>query len=340
MSSYLATLDPAQRVGWSDAYLKRVAAGYIGLGAGVLGIGNPPSVGAVAKLTLNPNLVTDANAVAQFNAVAVTDKPLVLQGVSGQTGNLFEAQDYLGSALVKITGAGKIGVGLGSAAPADNLQVATGLGVVSTGGFGYLVFKGCRGSVAAPTASTTGDYLMSLGVAGHDGTNYVTGLEIDTRVYGTVSTGIVQQRTQIYHTKTNGSQGIIANILNQQWVIGTNDPVGDSRLEVNANGLSGGIQAWVSASIEMVKVTSAGYLAFKEGQSNSRMGTGQLSGGTVDVSVGTITNNTRVFVQATGAITNLGVLTVTKNVGAGKFTVTSTNALDNTTFNWVMFEGT
>lgn len=87
-----------------------------------------------------------------------------------------------------------------------------------------------------------------------------------------------------------------------------------------------------------ISTTVAGSgLVIKSG-SNARIGTATLSGGTVTVSNTSVTANTRVFLQDTsGSTTNVGSLTVTTSPGSG-FTVTSTLALDTSTFNWHLVE--
>lgn len=77
----------------------------------------------------------------------------------------------------------------------------------------------------------------------------------------------------------------------------------------------------------------------KEG-ANAKMGTGTLVGGTVVVNTTAVTTNSRIFVTDTGGgvFANIGSLTVPTIVNATSFTVTSTNVLDTSTFNWIIFE--
>lgn len=79
-------------------------------------------------------------------------------------------------------------------------------------------------------------------------------------------------------------------------------------------------------------------ISIKSG-SNARIGTGTLSGGTATISNSSVTANTRVFLQDTtsGGLTNVGVLTAVTTAGTG-FVVTSTIALDTSTFNWFLVE--
>lgn len=76
-----------------------------------------------------------------------------------------------------------------------------------------------------------------------------------------------------------------------------------------------------------------------KGGSNARIGTGTLSGGTLAVANTSVTASTLVFLTDTtsGALTNVGSLTVTTAAGTG-FTVNSTNVLDTSTFNYILIE--
>lgn len=93
-----------------------------------------------------------------------------------------------------------------------------------------------------------------------------------------------------------------------------------------------------SVSGNLVASTAGNGLQVKSG-SNARIGTGTLSGGSLVVANTSVTANTRVFLQDTnaGALTNVGSLTVVTSAGVG-FTVTSTNVLDTSTFNYLLVE--
>lgn len=88
-----------------------------------------------------------------------------------------------------------------------------------------------------------------------------------------------------------------------------------------------------------IVLTIAGKGITLKSGSNARIGTGTLSGGTLAVANNSVTANTRVFLTDTtsGALTNVGSLTVVTSAGVG-FTVSSTNVLDTSTFNWILFE--
>ena len=66
-------------------------------------------------------------------------------------------------------------------------------------------------------------------------------------------------------------------------------------------------------------------------------GTGTLSGGTVTISTTAVTANSLIFLQDTSSsITNVGTLIVSSKTAGTSFTVTSTLALDTSTFNWLI----
>lgn len=93
----------------------------------------------------------------------------------------------------------------------------------------------------------------------------------------------------------------------------------------------------MTASGNILINTAGKGLSIKSG-SNARIGTGTLSGGTLTVANTSVTANTRVFLTDTGtSVTNVGSLTVVTTAGVG-FVVTSTIAIDSSTFNWLLIE--
>lgn len=116
-------------------------------------------------------------------------------------------------------------------------------------------------------------------------------------------------------------------------------------LTVNAPTNGGTINAAINASGDVLiasgnlKINTAGNGLLIKSGSNARIGTGTLSGGTLTVSNSSVTANTRVFLQDTtsGSLVNVGSLTVVTNAGSN-FVVTSSNALDTSTFNWMLVE--
>ncbi len=66
------------------------------------------------KLIVNNPSTADTNASIQVTSRVTTDKPLVVQGMAGQTGNLTQWQDSTGTAKSVITANGSAGIGTNS----------------------------------------------------------------------------------------------------------------------------------------------------------------------------------------------------------------------------------
>lgn len=70
---------------------------------------------------------------------------------------------------------------------------------------------------------------------------------------------------------------------------------------------------------------------------NARMGTGTLASGTVTIANTSVTANTRAFITMRTHGPNSGFVSVAVNPGVG-FTVSSSNAADGNSFNWLLVE--
>lgn len=106
-----------------------------------------------------------------------------------------------------------------------------------------------------------------------------------------------------------------------------------------ANDASGTLEAaTLQANTGLILSAVSSGVTYKAG-SNARTGTGTLSGGTLAVANTSVTANSQTFVQDTGGgvLANIGALYVTQTPGTG-FTVTSSNALDTSTFRYWIFE--
>lgn len=80
-------------------------------------------------------------------------------------------------------------------------------------------------------------------------------------------------------------------------------------------------------------------LSFKSG-SNARVGSGTLSGGTATIANTSVTANSFIIPvdQGGGVLANLGALQVTSQTAGTGFVVTSSNALDSSTFKYIILE--
>lgn len=94
--------------------------------------------------------------------------------------------------------------------------------------------------------------------------------------------------------------------------------------------------AAVVLPVSLVLAAAGSGLAIKEG-TNARMGTGTLASGTATIANTSVTANTRVFITMRTHGPNSGFVSVSVNAGVG-FTVSSSNASDGNTFNWLLIE--
>lgn len=86
-----------------------------------------------------------------------------------------------------------------------------------------------------------------------------------------------------------------------------------------------------------VSLTTAGNKVKIATGTNASAGTGTLSGGTVTISTTAVTANSLIFLTDTASsLTNVGQTSVTAKSAGTSFTVTSSNALDTSTFNWLI----
>lgn len=89
-----------------------------------------------------------------------------------------------------------------------------------------------------------------------------------------------------------------------------------------------------------IKAVTAGKGLQIKGGANARIGSGTLVGGTLAVANTSVTANTRIFVQDTGGgvLANIGSLYIASKTPTTGFTVTSTNSLDTSNFDYFMVE--
>jgi hypothetical protein len=80
-----------------------------------------------------------------------------------------------------------------------------------------------------------------------------------------------------------------------------------------------------------------GGIGYNNVNSNSRVGSGTLSGGTATISNTCVDSNTHVILQPTSVDSHSGILTYTVTAGIG-ITVTSSNALDDNNFEYTITE--
>ena len=90
---------------------------------------------------------------------------------------------------------------------------------------------------------------------------------------------------------------------------------------------------FINAGIQI----NLGYKLFVQTGTNASAGTGSLTGGIATVPTTAVTANSLILLTCTNAsTTNVGTLTISSKTAGASFTVTSTNALDTSTFNWLI----
>lgn len=223
-----------------------------------------------------------------------------------QNGAITTASSILATTTILTATSGSIGFSAGSRFS----QIAASQIGWQNGGGVALTYMQTGPSTASPLAFTLQSNSVLAGTSNTAGATF--------NIAGSQSTGTGVGGSLVFQVSPAGTTGSTVNALSAALTI-------DSTLTSTFAG-------------NIVAGTAGNGLQVKSG-SNARIGTGTLSGGTLAVANTSVTANTRVFLQDTnaGALTNVGSLTVVTTAGTG-FTVTSTNVLDTSTFNYLLVE--
>lgn len=125
-------------------------------------------------------------------------------------------KDTAGASKIYIDALGRIGLG---GYPANATGNASVLQLFSDAGGGMVsysanstasvanvfTFGRARGTIASPTAVSSGDAFFSIFGGGHDGSNYASTAKIVMECDGTVSTGVIPARIGFYTSATNAA---------------------------------------------------------------------------------------------------------------------------------------
>lgn len=155
--------------------------------------------------------------------------------------------------------------------------------------------------------------------------------------YASVPTLIIDSSTTIKQTNFELRQGnaqryahyVPANSIDYRIF---NYQIGADNLIINGN------TGDISNSLGHIKTTLAGKGFYLKEGTNAMMGTGTLSGGTATISTTAVAANSRIFLTDTGGGANIGSLTAGTITAGTSFVVNSTNVLDSSTFNWIIFQ--
>lgn len=342
-------------------------------------INSPTPVASNSALWLQGSILTGGSGTTTFPTIFVQPTAATAVTTFPTTGTIFgsnQISGFTGNHAGFYTN-GTVALTVGSAGQMfSNAAVVTSAGAAGTNGptlamvfAGYGLGANNNGELVAILNSTAsarlgaGCTVSSNGAFGWSNTTNV-GLSnaVDTFISrsaaATLHFGTADAASPV--AQTLGVQGVVAGTTNTAGAnftiagsIGTGTGTGGSIIfQTAAAGSTGSTQnALVTAlTIDSTQLatfagniltgTAGKGLQIKSG-SNARIGTGTLSGGTLAVANTSVTATTRVFLQDTnaGALTNVGSLTVVTSAGVG-FTVTSTNVLDTSTFNYLLIEST
>lgn len=174
-------------------------------------------------------------------------------------------------------------------------------------------------------ASGQGIYLNTSGMVG-----LMTNAPTHTLTLGSTSNGFAYYNTA--DQTTNYERLLVSPVANVFTVASQNGGTGTLR--------SIAVIAPSTTYTGDLKLGTAGNGFYVKEGSNATMGTGTLSGGTLVVSTTKVTASSRIFLTDTGGgvLANIGALYISARSAGTSFTVSSSNALDTSTFNWIIFE--
>lgn len=186
------------------------------------------------------------------------------------------------------------------------------------------------------TASAIGGFAITNNVSGSTVTLANDNTGNSNTLFKGAGTGFVAFRpgtdnTNAFQVQQAGGTSFASfDSTNQRLAIGGTTPV--TTLDVRGTVTSTGENITGNLSL-----TTAGNKISIATGSNASAGTGTLTGGTVTISTTAVTANSLIFLTDTASsITNVGTLTVSAKSAGVSFTVTSTLALDTSTFNWLI----
>jgi hypothetical protein len=159
-----------------------------------------------------------------------------------------------------------------------------------------------------------------------------TGLNAQTATHVVTSTGTLESKSPNFPMDITGAQ-IVAAKGDMAYNTASGASTGIGPVAYNGSAwqpmaLTQSLYSTSSPTFAKINITTG---------SNANAGTGTLTGGTVTISTTAVTASSLIFLQDTASsITNVGTLTVSSKSAGTSFTVTSTLALDTSTFNWLI----
>lgn len=263
------------------------------------------SAGNVLNLNLLDGILASAGVTRMTNTGVLNNVTLDSAG----TGNSLKVN---GTALTAVTGTGS--VVLGTSPALTTPQITTGLN--DANGNPWL-------KVVA-TASAIGGFTITNNVSGSTVTFANTNTGNSATLYKGAGTGVMAWRPGSDSTgalqvqKSAGTAFVTFDSTNGRMRVGDSTNPTDV-LDVTGN----------------LNLTTAGNKIKVATGSNASAGTGTMAAGTVTISTTAVTANSLIFLTDTAStLTNVGTLSVSAKSAGTSFTVTSSNVLDTSTFNW------
>lgn len=310
-----------------------------------------------------------------FGAYASSAVALIARGYSSSTADIFQVQQWggisgaSGTVLAKFDYLGNLtapsfnGITLsGSSTPALTVTGTTSVSGTNTGDQTITLTGGVTGSGTGSFAATvitnanlTGPITSSgnaTSVASQTGTGSKFVMDTSPTITtaslaAATMTGALTISAQNIVTDTTTGTMIATSSTQKLGFFGTTpgskggaatDPIVVlSNLGLRASGAAWPLTTTGNVNFGNVTLGTAGNKLSITTGSNASAGTGTLIAGTVTISTTAVTANSLIFLQDTASsIANVGTLTVSSKTAGSGFVVTSTLALDTSTFNWLI----
>ena len=175
----------------------------------------------------------------------------------------------------------------------------------------YITLTGPHTATLPTAVGATGQVFIVTDETGSAGTNNITVATVSAQTINGASTFVINKNYGYVMLYSNGANWRTAGYLTNSQVDLT-----------TAQTITG------TKTFSKIGVTTG---------SNASAGTGTLASGTVTISTTAVTANSLIFLTDTASsLTNVGTLSVSAKSAGTSFTVTSANALDTSTFNWLI----
>lgn len=225
------------------------------------------------------------------------------------------------------------------------MQIGSGTPALAATGINLIKSIASQSGFTVTNSSTTGFETMT---AAQDATDYSAFYYNNTGTVGNFGgTSIAQAGTGQFQTKTSSVFApFMFDASTTYYRTGTT--TGNTGVGISTTGVKIGTIANMNTAATYgldvasdIGIGALGKTLRINTASNGCMGTGTLSGGTVTISTtcaGATSAGIFITDSNSGGVVNVGALAVTAVSSGASFTVTSTVAIDASTFNWIIFK--